>query len=69
MAEDKLYNAVYDEFERVRKEHSELKGSFLAVTDQHEEMLTALKRVQQEHNAMSRDLAEIKDLLLKLLER
>ncbi len=69
MGNDNYLKAVNDEFERVRKEHSEMKGSFQAVNHQHEEMLSTLKRVQKDHNDMNLELSEIKNMLKQLLDK
>ena len=69
MTSDDFLKAVSAEFQKVSKEHTNMKNSFGAVTSQHDEMLTALKKVEKQHDAMSNDLAELKSMLQQLLSK
>lgn len=69
MTSEDLLKTVNAEFQRVSKEHSDMKNSFGAVNSQHDEMLIALKKVEKQHDSMNNELAEIKSMLQQLLSK
>ncbi len=69
MDSENFLNTVNEEFQKVSKEHSDMKSSFNDVNAQHDEMLKALKKVELQHNSMNNELADIKEMLQLLLNK
>lgn len=66
---DNFIHNVNKELSKVSKEHADMRGSFSSVSGQHDQMLQAFKRVEKQHETMNEELAEIKMLLQRLLEK
>jgi septal ring factor EnvC (AmiA/AmiB activator) len=69
MDSEKFLNTVTNEFQKVSKEHAEMKDSFNEVNAQHDEMIKALKKVEKQHNTMNNELADMKAMLQQLLNK